>query len=178
MKTCTKCHESKSDNLFYFDKKSKRYYTFCNACRSIFKKDFYLRKLDTYKAQAKTYKLSPKGRFSRLKEDSKKRGITLSIIEKDFCELIQLPCYYCDNKLGTKTIYGVGLDRLDSSKPYELSNVVPCCHFCNTIKSYLLTATEMKHVAKLLIDLRVDMSPVPSINMKEDLSRSRKNFSP
>jgi hypothetical protein len=50
--------------------------------------------------------------------------------------LINKSCYYCSNKLGTKTIYGAGLDRLNNDLGYELNNVVPCCTFCNYIRGF------------------------------------------
>jgi hypothetical protein len=175
MKTCTKCHETKDKNLFHFDKRLNKFYAACRICTKIHKDNLYKRNGDKYRAQRKIKNQSPKGRFQRIKDDSKQRGIKFLIPEEKFYELIKEPCYYCDNKLGTKTIYGVGLDRLDSSKAYEYSNVVPCCHFCNTTKSYLLTVEEMKIVAKLLISLRGDALPVSAIDIKNDLIKSRKS---
>jgi len=51
-------------------------------------------------------------------------------------------CTYCgvDLRVGT----GSGLDRLDNGKGYTLSNVTPCCDWCNTARSDHLTPQEMK----------------------------------
>lgn len=71
---------------------------------------------------------------------------------EDFWQLSQLPCYYCetapnttynaakdDNKSSqiakdTGDFTFNGLDRIDSSLPHTLSNVVPCCKWCNYAK--------------------------------------------
>lgn len=69
-----------------------------------------------------------------------------------FCELSQRPCHYCGSP--PSTVYNLykfrkdvrqwtkdnadwvynGLDRIDSSQPHNLANVVPCCKFCNYMK--------------------------------------------
>lgn len=70
----------------------------------------------------------------------------------DFYELSQMNCYYCgrkpqqfhnsfSNKKGSSQyaisnglfIYN-GLDRVDSNKPHNKDNVVPCCKICNYAK--------------------------------------------
>jgi 5-methylcytosine-specific restriction endonuclease McrA len=50
------------------------------------------------------------------------------------------PCFYCGSKItwakDRTTLVGLhGIDRLDSSKPYTLDNVVPCCKHCNYAKN-------------------------------------------
>ena len=57
--------------------------------------------------------------------------------------LINHPCYYCEsppnNKRTTKyweLVYS-GIDRIDSDRGYETTNVVPCCIICNKAKNDL-----------------------------------------
>lgn len=169
MKTCTKCNKNKDESLFYFEKKLNKYISACKDCTKISKAKRYEKNRERYLESSRLYKQSSIGRYHRLKEDSLKRKIMLNITETEFLQLIDEPCYYCDNKLGAKTIYGVGLDRIDSFKGYEKDNVLPCCHFCNTLKNYLLTKEEMKKVANLLIELREGKPPVSSINIKSDI---------
>lgn len=58
-----------------------------------------------------------------------------------FYHLSQSPCHYCGIPPATtwKKYVGIftynGLDRIDSSKPHRLDNVVPCCAECNSSKS-------------------------------------------
>jgi hypothetical protein len=43
------------------------------------------------------------------------------------------------------------LDRADNSRGYELDNLVKCCWFCNSTKGSLLTESDMKAIAKNVI---------------------------
>lgn len=63
---------------------------------------------------------------------------------EDFKKQSQLLCHYCNEwspnvrkQRGRPHItYAYhGLDRLDSSQPHNLNNVVPCCWSCNNMKS-------------------------------------------
>lgn len=42
-------------------------------------------------------------------------------------------CHYCGDPVGD----GVGIDRLDSSRGYEVGNIVRCCGECNMVKHVL-----------------------------------------
>jgi hypothetical protein len=57
------------------------------------------------------------------------RGIAWSLERNDVAELTVLPCHYC----GYDDSF-VGMDRVDNTRGYERSNVVPCCHTCNWAK--------------------------------------------
>jgi hypothetical protein len=75
---------------------------------------------------------------------------------EDFCAISQNNCHYCNkppsnshnkylhrDKWGKNSQFAKdngtftynGLDRIDSSKPHNLNNVVPCCFQCNFAKS-------------------------------------------
>lgn len=75
---------------------------------------------------------------------------------EDFCEISQKNCHYCNrapsnshnkylhrDKWGKNSQFAKdngtftynGLDRIDSSKPHDKNNVVPCCYQCNWSKS-------------------------------------------
>lgn len=43
----------------------------------------------------------------------------------------------------------MGLDRVDSSKGYEESNIVPCCKVCNRIKWTLSQEEFIQHIHKI-----------------------------
>lgn len=74
--------------------------------------------------------------------------------------IIDKPCFYCGNKLCKPVLFGVGIDRIDSSLSYSEYNSVSCCVLCNTIKNDLLSKEEMLKVAKLLINERVNIDPI------------------
>jgi hypothetical protein len=68
-------------------------------------------------------------------------GLEFDLSLKKFEELTSSLCFYCGcepqntYKTNTDTYKYNGLDRVDNSKGYTESNVVPCCGSCNTRKS-------------------------------------------
>jgi len=79
--------------------------------------------------------------FRYIKRNAEHRGKLFTLTFKDIIELCQRPCSYCGNphsnyQKGTKyqKIYFNGLDRVDNTKGYTKSNVVPCCKYCNRAK--------------------------------------------
>lgn len=50
---------------------------------------------------------------------------------------------------------GVGLDRIENSKGYIISNVVPCCGSCNKIRGNNLTSDEMAIAMKAVRNFRL-----------------------
>lgn len=76
--------------------------------------------------------------------EAKRRGIVFDLTEDQFNCLIALPCHYCGTppsssvKITTSAAHDdfryTGIDRVDSSLGYILSNCVPCCKHCNIAK--------------------------------------------
>lgn len=71
------------------------------------------------------------------------RGFEWNLSREEVMSIIFKPCRYCDlppsNVKRTKDTIGNGLfysgiDRVDSSKSYNIDNVVPCCKTCNRAK--------------------------------------------
>lgn len=175
MKLCTICKEIKDDDQFYFNKYLSKFTTACKKCTNRKRREKYKTSGEQERIKNKEKKYTVRGRYCRLREDTKKRNIIASITEEQYANLISQPCYYCNNILGTKVVCGVGLDRINNNIGYELNNVLPCCNFCNTVKNYLLSPEEMKTVAQLLISLRKNSPPVNSINLLKTLTKSRKH---
>lgn len=86
------------------------------------------------------------------KTGAKSRNLEFKLSLQNIKDLCKQNCYYCGDKPSTKryayhkTRYSKGIetdefvlmngiDRLDNSKGYILTNVVPCCHRCNSMKS-------------------------------------------
>ena len=63
---------------------------------------------------------------------------------KAISKMLRCPCHYCGEK-------SVGLDRLDSfiCPSYELTNLVPCCKLCNSMKHTLTKNQFLSHVQKI-----------------------------
>lgn len=81
------------------------------------------------------------GRYSHNKAHAKHLGRSWTLTKEEYHILIQKPCEYCQFPLNKS---GYGLDRLDNTKGYELSNVVPCCKECNVARNSNFTPEEMK----------------------------------
>lgn len=63
---------------------------------------------------------------------AKQKNFNWDLTEEQFLSFLQKPCYYCGVK-----IEHIGLDRLSSTKGYNLENVVSCCIGCNRMKMQL-----------------------------------------
>ena len=83
----------------------------------------------------------PTGRFSHARQTARQRGLDWKLERQQYVDLVIQPCTYC----GEVTVnYGVGLDRIDNSKGYEMGNVQPCCGNCNQLRGHRLTVGETK----------------------------------
>lgn len=92
--------------------------------------------------------------FNSYKQHAKRRGYEWQLTKEEFKELTQQPCKYCGKipsnycgenaqcKNGGYTY--TGLDRVNNTRGYLLSNVVPCCGTCNRAKD---TQTEEEFLA-------------------------------
>lgn len=76
------------------------------------------------------------------KRHAKDRNLDWNLTYEQVETIIQKPCNYCgtekSNNKVTKNCTGYlhnGIDRIDSNKGYEISNVVSCCKICNYAKS-------------------------------------------
>ena len=103
-------------------------------------------------------KLTPLERLFSLSiyQRSKKKNLKVSITLIDFEKLIKQCCFYCgkepqDKKYlnGIKNIKANGIDRIDSSKGYEIGNVVACCTKCNMAKNDMSKEDFLNHITKI-----------------------------
>jgi len=87
----------------------------------------------------------------------RKREFSLSI--EEFYSLIKKECHYCGSspnqeikrpKSKKTQIKYNGIDRVDSSKGYVLSNCVPCCKLCNRSKSDLQIDKWKDHIIRIV----------------------------
>lgn len=100
---------------------------------------------------------SVRRRFMESKNKAtKRRELTWTLSFEEYSNLVSLPCYYCDYKLGTRVTRSCGLDRLNSEIGYETNNVVSCCMICNTIKNEHLTPEETKAAVSAILKLRTE----------------------
>jgi hypothetical protein len=75
------------------------------------------------------------------------REIKMELTQEIFENLVLQPCYYC-GIIQTKGYNGV--DRMDSTRGYELDNCVSCCDECNTMKGAIDNVTFIKRAQHIL----------------------------
>ncbi len=71
--------------------------------------------------------------YDGYKKGAKKRLINFNIDELQFNKIIMINCYICNKESNNNHVNGI--DRIDSSKNYDLDNILPCCGDCNIMKN-------------------------------------------
>ncbi|QFG12937.1 hypothetical protein PBI_MIMI_160 [Arthrobacter phage Mimi] len=96
---------------------------------------------------------------------SRRSGVVFPLSLEEFTEIVSGLCNYCGELPTTvrraynrPSIKGTGeddtavmhgIDRVDSSKPYLKTNIVPCCFVCNRMKSDFGVDFFLNHVKKI-----------------------------
>jgi hypothetical protein len=84
----------------------------------------------------------PKNKFKAYSIGAIDRGYVFDLSFEQFMTFWNKPCFYCNSEINT-----IGLDRVDNSIGYTLSNVVPCCITCNKMK---LSQTKEEFINKCI----------------------------
>ena len=93
--------------------------------------------------------LSPKYRWSCFKKEARRRGLQVLLTYDEFIGLIYRHCSYCG--IGPTMKRRISLDRVNSSLPYKITNVVPCCFLCNSMKGSLSLPTFLGHITRIVV---------------------------
>jgi len=83
--------------------------------------------------------------YRSYKHSAKKRGFSFELTQEEFIKITQQDCRYCGDPPSQIARYrestGVyvynGIDRVDNTRGYTVSNSVPCCKTCNSAKGTL-----------------------------------------
>lgn len=165
-KTCNKCGLTKDSSEFSFNKRRKdKLENKCRACISLFHKEQYKKHKKYYTTKAKQQHDENKkrgrerhytvdSRFSYAKSRATKNGKGWHLSLDDYQKLITQSCHYCSNCLAPKKASGVGLDRIDNTKGYQLDNVLPCCGVCNSIRNDYLSVKETEIAVSAIVTYR------------------------
>ncbi len=130
MITCTKCKKTKREDEFHRDRKNKSgFKSVCKKCDNKRRKE-YSQTLD--------------GKYSEYNHHAKERGIDFNLTKEQFSLFWKMPCSYCNSPIQT-----IGIDRLDSSKGYEIDNCVSCCFVCNSMKNGHQKKFFLEHIDKI-----------------------------
>ena len=146
LKTCSRCKEQKPaiSQYFYKEKRNKDGFQYqCKACK---------RKIDnsyrTISQKPAEYQKSPSFVFAQLKYQAKKKNINFTL-DKDYYlyHLANKPCFYCGTP---KTNHIINMYINDHTVGYTKENSVPCCEFCNKMKSHYNPNEFLKHCHKVI----------------------------
>lgn len=99
--------------------------------------------------------------ISSYKKSAERRSIDFELSTSEFISLTQGTCAYCGappsnlrrsrRKNGKETFTFNGVDRVNNSEGYSLSNCVACCKTCNRIKSNLSVNDMYLHIEAILM---------------------------
>jgi len=118
MRLCKKCNLYRSKSQYRHNMQQ------CHECTKSQKRDHYAKNSERINEDRK----SPNGYFIRYKTQAKKRGLNFELTREHCYLLFSKSCFYCGDT------NQVGIDRIDNSKGYTLSNVRSCCGWCNVMK--------------------------------------------
>lgn len=96
------------------------------------------------------------GLFTAYRHGAKSRGIKFKLQKVDFYNAAVGACAYC-GAINPQTYKGkaktgfkyCGIDRVDSSKGYEVGNIVTCCGICNMMKNSLSVDDFLNHIKRI-----------------------------
>jgi hypothetical protein len=155
-KICTKCKVEKPATEFYKDKrKTDGLRSWCIECQKqdnkkressynetrrnyrlthkeesrSKKRDYYKQNKEVILANNSKWRQTFNGRLLSYKVSATKRGFDWLLTDEEFASFWQKDCFYCGDEIKT-----IGIDRIDSTRGYTLSNLVPCCTQCNIMK--------------------------------------------
>ena len=141
MKICSKCHQQKPKEAFFYRKDIDGLSSECRKCKSDYKKQWY-----------QLNKHLPEIRHRGFISQARQRNLDNTLSKQEYIDLLDNCCFYCEMDISSET--GSGLDRLNNDRGYHLDNVVPCCRICNLGKGNLFTSKEWKVMIQALIKWR------------------------
>lgn len=163
-----------------FDHIKNRQYYFkveCKHCHTIYIKEKKIILTSNYeKCKYCQYKLesqesrnnrSVKNFYTSYQRNAKNRNLDWNLTVEEFKNIITKPCYYCGDPPIDKpeishysnleiTLKAHGVDRIDSSKGYNVNNCVSCCAICNRMKLDYNLKTFYTQIHKIHNHLNLD----------------------
>jgi hypothetical protein len=119
---------------------------YCNIMKSTYSENKFLKIIkyilsknlkideDCEEKHSKYFEVATHNTYNRFILDANTQNKNVEINEDRYNKITSLPCYYCLNAFekGAK-----GIDRINSSIGYVISNIKPCCKTCNMLKNDL-----------------------------------------
>jgi hypothetical protein len=124
----------------------RSYQDFIDICEHI---SVFNKQIDG-KLSHKLFIVSANGQYSAYKNSAEKRNISFELSKKEFKNIVLKACTYCGTH--EQGYYGDGaggIDRVDSSGNYIMSNCVSCCGTCNIMKLNYPLNVFINHCVKI-----------------------------
>lgn len=157
----------------YRDVKNSRYMTVCTCACGVVKPNVSFRNLQrgsaTHCGCSTDYSNMglPSGEaalnslITSYQSNAKTKKLEFSLTKEQCIALFQSNCYFCGqvpsevfNKKGLKGSYTYsGIDRIDSSKGYNVDNTNSCCTACNFLKGNRTNEQFLLHVRRIFTHL-------------------------
>lgn len=116
----------------------------CNNCIKDLQREITTKRYVNFSGQKtiQEYKETQhdKLRITSIKNGAKEREIPFNLTWEKSIKLLHSNCYYCGKP------HADGIDRIDSSKGYNIDNVVACCKICNIMKNKFPLNLFLEHV--------------------------------
>lgn len=103
---------------------------------------------DKYADNLEIRKNSINQQFTIYKRTAFNKNIPFELNFEQFGNIVTKPCYYCKGFSEHKSLNGI--DRKESSGPYNVCNTVTCCKMCNMMKNTLNEYTFLKQIEHIL----------------------------
>lgn len=151
-KVCSTCKETLTLGHFANDKSKKDgKRSRCRGCQRKWNDENREKRREIQRK----YAAKPENRFKKYKMSASVRGFEWKLTRDEFMKHWQKPCVHCGSPIET-----IGLDRIDSSKPYQADNVEPCCSKCNQMKSDWNSTEWYLHMEKIRKNQRGFLSAI------------------
>lgn len=177
-RTCIKCNHEQP--ITEFRRNGRVCYECKRKQKLMHSRNYRLTHLEQVREKDNEYRKTIKGMFSTMKSKAKVRGIFCNISLKEFADWYdqqEKVCAYCKipqellvkigwhkvNSDGRRDKYGrksrkgtcgghkLTIDRKDSTRGYEIDNIVLCCFPCNSMKSHMISYQTMMAIAEQYI---------------------------
>lgn len=163
-KSCGCLHDEKSAERLkkMFTKDYRKYSSdgslkqkFCPTCQRWLKPDDFTpnkSSIDGCAWQCKECKVhNLLNRYKMYKNNANHRKIEFELSVEEFDNITKQPCYYCGQHSNTYlNMPFCGIDRINSNIGYVITNCVPCCETCNTMKSDRSLEDWIHHMQQIL----------------------------
>lgn len=121
----------------------------------------YQKNIFAYRAYSYKQDRTPCSRYNATKYSAKRRGLPFTLTKVEYYPFLDKLCFYCEDFFNAKVEVGAGLDRIDNTKGYELTNILPCCTTCNMIRGDNLTVDETRIAVQAVIAYRKLLPSTP-----------------